>query len=109
MKTQLKIQMLGSSFSIQSDQSRDQLEEILHYLNTKIDEVLEKNAGIEPVKIALLAALNIADELAAVRKSLAPGAPLTLTSEHEINKIAGHLIQRIDEALTDPKTPTVGD
>jgi cell division protein ZapA (FtsZ GTPase activity inhibitor) len=99
MKTQLKIQMLGSSFSIQSDQSQEQIEAVLRYLNDKIDEVLERNAGAEPIKIALLAALNIADEAVRLRQAAeARSRPLQKTGD-EIEIIADHLIRKIDDAL----------
>ncbi len=109
MKTQLKIQMLGSSFSIQSDLPREHIDDVLFYLNQQVNEVLEKNAGIEPVKIALLAALNLADELVRLKKNVAAsksGAP----PADEIEKITGQLIQRIDDALTrqNRSSPDVG-
>jgi cell division protein ZapA len=99
MKTQLKIQLLGSSFSIQTDESKEHVEDVLECLTKKIEEVLDKNAGIEPVKIALLAALNLADELIQLKKKVAGGVPPSPKPDDEIEKITGHLIQRIDDAL----------
>ncbi|MBN2353943.1 MAG: cell division protein ZapA [Spirochaetales bacterium] len=107
MKTQLKIQMLGCSFSIQTDHTKEHIEEVLYCLNQKISEVLEKNAGIEPVKTALLAGLNLADELVRMKKNAVQGGSPAVSPADEIETIADHIIQRIDDALTgqEPSVP----
>ena len=99
MKTQLKIQMLGCSFSIQTEHSKEHIEDVLDCLNQKINELLEKNAGIEPVKIALLAGLNLADELIRMKKIAERRASQAGQPLDEIERIADHLIQRLDDAL----------
>jgi cell division protein ZapA (FtsZ GTPase activity inhibitor) len=99
MKTQLKIQMLGSSFSIQSTEPKEHLEEVLLYLNEKIEEVREKNARTEPVQIALLAALNLVDELVRLKKQFQKNDGPEEKSAHEIDTITRHLIEKIDLAL----------
>jgi cell division protein ZapA (FtsZ GTPase activity inhibitor) len=99
MKTQLKVQLLGSAFTIQSDETREHVEDVLEYYQTRVAEVLERNPGTDPVKIALLAGLNVADELLRLKKS---GRPLDAASEgtsSEIDTITRHLIDTIDTAL----------
>jgi len=96
-KRQLRIEVLGTSFTIQSDESADHLARVSHYLREKIEEVKARYSFATPLTIALLAALNIADELAkerAGRPVRVPAAP-----PEEIEQIAAGLIEQIDEAL----------
>ncbi len=99
MKTQLKVQLLGNSFSIQSEETREQVQDVLDFYQRRLGEVLERNPGTEPVKIALLAGLNLADELLRLRKALTPTAPEADGAATEIDTITRHMIEKIDAAL----------
>jgi hypothetical protein len=99
MKTQLKVHMLGNSFTIQSDEPREHVEEVIAYLQARVTEVLEKNPGTEPVKIALIAGLNAAFELLNLKKSA--HHPLSPGQNGEVEAITRHLIDKID-AVLDP-------
>jgi len=103
MKTQLKIQLLGSSFSIQSEEDREHVEDVIEFYQRRLADVLERNTGTEPVKIALLTGLNLADELLRLRKNIAAGAAGEGASPEEVDSIARHLIEKIDAALDDEK------
>ena len=62
-KRQLRIDVLGASFTIQSDESAEHLERVSAYLREKVEEVKARYSFATPLTLALLAALNIADEL----------------------------------------------
>ena len=91
--------MLGSSFSIQSDESEEHIEKVLSYLKNKITEVRERNPGIEPVKTALMAALNITDELMLLKKSAPEPELAEKQSSAVIDAITKKLIEKIDSTL----------
>lgn len=103
-KRQLRIDVLGASFTIQSDESAEHLQKVSAYLREKVEEVKARYAFATPLTLALLAALNIADELVkerAGRPARSGGAP----APREIEEIAAGLIEQIDGALA----PTADD
>jgi len=95
-KRQLKIDVLGTSFTIQSDETADHLARLSAYVKAKIEEVKSRYSFADPLTISLLATLNIADELFKTREGRDP-QPATA----EIEDLAERLINRIDDELLD--------
>jgi cell division protein ZapA len=102
-KRQLKIDILGSSFVIQSDESPEHLARISSYLRSKVEEVKTRYSFADPLTVALLAALNVTDELIREREGRAPQVP------HEIESVARRLIDTIDDELLSYTPYTDGD
>jgi cell division protein ZapA (FtsZ GTPase activity inhibitor) len=105
-KRQLRIDILGASFTIQSDESAEHLERVSAYLREKVEEVKARYPFATPLTLALLAALNIADELVKERSGRSTRA--TPAGPKEIEEIAAGLIEQIDGALAS-HTPGEGD
>ena len=59
----VEVGILGSSFTIQSRYDPRYMSEVIAYLKEKIREVQISSGAQDPLKIALLAALNVVDEL----------------------------------------------
>jgi cell division protein ZapA len=93
-KRQLKIDVLGTSFVIQSDESAEHLARLSSYVKARIEEVKSRYSFADPLTIALLAALNIADDMFKSRDGREP----RFTGE-EISSVAERLLDRIDEEL----------
>lgn len=93
-KRQLRIDVLGSSFVIQSDESAEHLQRLSAYVKGKIEEVRKRYAFAEPLTVAVLAALNIADDMFKARDGQEPPATV-----EEISSVAERLINRIDDDL----------
>jgi cell division protein ZapA len=102
-KRQLRIDVLGTSFVIQSDESADHLARLSSFVKAKVEEVKSRYAFAEPLTIAVLAALNIADEMFKARD----GRESTGSGD-EIASVAERLISRIDEDLLE-HTPYNGE
>lgn len=90
------VSLLGTSFVIRSADSPDHLQKVLDYLSLKIEEVNTSVSISDPLKIALLAGLNIADELVKIRES-----GLLEQNNQEIDAITSNLIEVIDRRLGD--------
>ena len=90
-KNPVKVKILGISFSIQSDENPAHLENVVELLNLRIEKVKDEVSTTDPLKIALLAALNLVDELLRKQQDIDESA--------EIGSITGQLIKRIDECL----------
>ena len=93
-KRQLRIDVLGTSFVIQSDESDEHLSRLSAYVKSKIEEVKSRYSFADPLTVAMLAALNIADEMFKTRDGRAPPG-----SAEEIEGMAERLISRMDDAL----------
>lgn len=102
-KRQLRIDVLGTSFTIQSDESPENLARLSSYVKAKIEEVKSRYSFADPLTVAVLAALNIADEMFKSREGRESVSPA-----EEITSVAERLISRIDDQLLE-HTPYDGD
>jgi cell division protein ZapA len=93
-KRQLRIEVLGTSFVIQSDESPEHLARLSSFVKERIEEVKARYAFADPLTVAVLAALNIADDLFKARDGREPPAPSV-----EVAAMADRLIRRIDDEL----------
>lgn len=87
----IEVNILGSSFTIQSRYDPRYMGEVIAYLKDKIREIQASSGAQDPLKIALLAALNVVDELLAKRGE----------SSREIEELTERLIERIDQSLVE--------
>ena len=96
-KNSLAVNILGSSFTVQSNGDIQHLQRVVDYLEKKVQEIqrkYEQSATQDPVKISLLAGLNIVDEL------LRTGGVEAVDSEAvELERITERLIDTIDKSL----------
>ncbi len=91
MRNSYKITILGQELSVLSDSEDNQVAEVVQYLNKKVDEVLHSGNGYKTLNVAILAALNISEELMKLK-----GVNRELCEQME-NR-AEKLIQLIEEA-----------
>jgi cell division protein ZapA (FtsZ GTPase activity inhibitor) len=94
----LVVNILGSSFTIQSSGDIQHLQRVVNFLAKKVEEIQEKYADSttqDPVKISLLAGLNAVDEL--FRRE---GVEMQHSEVVELEKITERLIDSIDDSLT---------
>jgi cell division protein ZapA (FtsZ GTPase activity inhibitor) len=89
--------MLGASFHVQAGEGDQYLEEVVAYLRQQVENVRRETPVADPLKIALLAALNVTDELLRERRRAPGGQP----DMDQISQITSRLIERIDESLVD--------
>ncbi len=96
-KRQLRIDVLGTSFVIQSEESPEHLAILSSFVKDRIEEVKSRYTFADPLTVAVLAALNIADDLFKARSGREPA--LSSSQSAEIENVAERLISRIDEEL----------
>ena len=93
-KRQLKVDLLGTSLVVQSGESAEHLSRVSRLLGLKVDEVKARYAFADPLTVALLAALNLADDLVKEREGRGvPGA------DEELAGVAQKIIDSMDDAL----------
>ncbi len=103
-KRQLRIDVLGTSFVIQSEESPEHLAMLSSFVRDRIEEVKARYSFADPLTVAVLAALNIADDLFKARSGREPS--LSVTQSAEIQNVAERLISRLDEALLADEPPS---
>ena len=65
----MKIEIYDQSYNVNSaGQNEEQLKELAAYVDGKMSEVARATRMVDSVKVAVLAALNIADELFTLRE-----------------------------------------
>ena len=62
MKERFHIQILGQEFNVVSDSGEEHVARVVKYVNEKVEEIERKSSNINSLNVAILAALNIADE-----------------------------------------------
>ena len=63
MKKSYKISILGQDLSVLSDAEDEQVANVVQFVNNKIEEVMQSKDGLKTLNVAILAALNISEEL----------------------------------------------
>jgi cell division protein ZapA len=58
----VEIKVFGQMYTVKSDAEEEHIQEVTRYVNEKIDEVLKKTRSVSTMNVAILTALNIADE-----------------------------------------------
>jgi len=93
----LSVQLLGTSFSLKSTENLDYLKEVVAYYERKIEETRRGVSLQDPLKIALLTGIVLADELLKERNRQ-EGA-LSAPDADEAERITRALIDKIDSIL----------
>ena len=97
----MKVSILGSTFSIHSDEDPEYLASVVEQLKRKTEETGRRHPGIEPVKCLIITGLQLVDELMKERKRAPSG--LTGAEAEEAYRIAEAIIRRIDDSLPGEK------
>lgn len=90
MKKQYQIRVLGEDIAVLSDSGDEHVEAVVNYVNEKVKEIQVTGRTINTLHIAILAALNIADEYHKVK-----GVQEDIC--HQMESRSEHLIHLINE------------
>jgi cell division protein ZapA len=59
----VEIKVFGQTYTVKTDAEEDYIQAVAKYVNGKMDEVLKKTKSVSTLNVAILTALNIADDL----------------------------------------------
>lgn len=102
----MRVELLGASFVIQTDESREYVESLLAYLESKIESVKTGSRVDDPLKASILAGVYLVDELYRERAGTA-ARPGFSAQDVDLGAVAERLIATIDDSLR-PAAPTDG-
>ncbi len=72
----MKIEIFDQTYNVAADQNEDYVRELGAYVDAKMRTVADATHTVDTVKVAVLAALNIADELLTLRQRQEIEGPL---------------------------------
>ena len=59
----VEIKVLGQTYTVKTDSDENRIHEVARYVNEKIEEILQKTKSVSSLNVAILTALNLADDL----------------------------------------------
>jgi cell division protein ZapA len=78
------VEIFGQTYNVRGEGDPDYLTELARFVDSRMREVAAQVATVDPMKIAILAALNIADEFSRYRKQREDAAGIWLEKTEEI-------------------------
>jgi cell division protein ZapA (FtsZ GTPase activity inhibitor) len=94
----VQVKILGTAFSIRSDQDPGYINEIIQYIRGKTEEIQKSTASGDPLRVAVLAGMLITDELFQERRR-DPGAPGDTEASLQAVKLTAEIIERLENSL----------
>jgi cell division protein ZapA len=88
----VKVTIFGQTYTINGEAPREYILQLAEYLNGKMEDVCINCGTTNPTQVAILAALNVADEYFQL-KNLKSG------QDNEVSRRAMALISMLDEGL----------
>ncbi|MEX2442372.1 MAG: cell division protein ZapA [Alkalispirochaeta sp.] len=103
----MRIELLGASFQIQSDESPEYIDQLLEHFRTRVEQIEQSVATGDPLKKSILAALLVTDELFSEREHRNASGAVRIAPEeaNEIEKITTRIISDIDASLPASEYP----
>ncbi len=92
MPESLEVEIYGGTYRVRGGDA-EELRELAGYVDKKMKEVATHLATVDTTKIAILAALNIADELRSGSRESQPGV------ERQLDLMAGALEEALGESV----------
>jgi cell division protein ZapA len=88
----VRTEIFGSAYNIQGDADPEYIYELADYVNEKMNNVSQAMSSSDPLQIAILAALNIADEYFQLKN-------IDSRTVNDIEKKTNALISMLEEGL----------
>lgn len=67
-KNKITVEIFGELYALKSDGEIDQVMKVAALVDTQMKRVARQNVNLSPVKVAVLAALNLAEEYAQLER-----------------------------------------
>ena len=92
MSSKVRVSIFGNTYTIQGDASPEYIDSLSRYLNAKMEEVADAIPSANSMQLAILAALNIADEYFQLKD-------IQKNTSTDIEKRANALISMLEEGI----------
>jgi cell division protein ZapA len=93
-KTSVQVQIYGEEYTVRSEGDVQYIRDVAGFVDQKMRDIAESLTNKSPARVAILAALNIADELMAERTKRESGS-------HSLEERARSIITLLSEKIPD--------
>ena len=83
--TSTNVEIFGQTYNVRGDGDPNYLLELARFVDSRMRDVAAQVATVDPAKIAILAALNIADEFSRYRRQREDAAGIWIERTEEIS------------------------
>ena len=87
-----EVEIFGLTYNVRGEGDPDYLTELARFVDSRMREVAAQVATVDPMKIAILAALNIADEFSRFRNQRESAKGLWIEKTEEISERLGKVL-----------------
>jgi len=87
------VEIFGQRLGLRADGDASRLQEVARFVDSRMREVADRSSSVDTVKIAVLTALNIADELFLERETDQD------VRQKRLEKQAERLVMKLEEAM----------
>jgi cell division protein ZapA len=87
------VEIFGQRLGLRADGDAERLQEIARFVDSRMREVADRSSSVDTVKIAVLTALNIADELFLERETDQD------VRQKRLEKQAERLVEKLEEDM----------
>jgi cell division protein ZapA len=92
------VEVFGQRLGLRADGDAEQLQELARFVDQRMREVADRTSSVDTVRIAILTALNIADELFKERETDQNDR------QRKLEEQAERLVLKLEEALSAGET-----
>ncbi|MCG6964223.1 MAG: cell division protein ZapA [Acidobacteria bacterium] len=92
------VEIFGQRLGLRADGDAEQLQELARFVDQRMREVADRTSSVDTVRIAILTALNIADELFKEREADQDDR------QRKLEEQAERLVLKLEEALSAGET-----
>ncbi|NOZ94739.1 MAG: cell division protein ZapA [Acidobacteria bacterium] len=93
------VEVFGQRLGLRADGDVERLQELARYVDQRMREVADRASSVDTVRIAILTAINIADELYRERETNQDAR------QREIENHAERLVRRLEKVLKHDESP----
>ena len=98
MSTAFEVEIFGATYHLRSDHQSEELVQLAGLVDSKMRDVATQSATVDTTKVAILAALNIAEDLYRVRSAPSADSAGGVSSEL-VERVTG-MADELEGALT---------
>ncbi len=93
----VEIKVFGQTYTVKTDAEEDHIHRVARYVNEKMDEVTRNTKSVSSLNVAILTALNIADDLIREKEK-------RLALLHEVEQKSKDLTEKISLNISEKET-----
>jgi len=93
----VEIKVFGQTYTVKTDAGEEHIQSVARYVNEKMDEVIKNTKSVSTLNVAILTALNIADDLVKEREK-------RLALLQEVERKSKDLVKKINMNINGKET-----